>query len=601
MRGQPFPFDDFHGGLNSNDAAFLITPNECRDCLNVNSTVKGAIVQRGGTAAFAAAPSQVAFNTLYPFETYGSTNAAVKYLIAVNNSGSIYSVNSAAGLNVIASGKTASTPWEFAQFPSLSVPGASGYLFGVNGTDTPLLWSATSAGVAASTWSTQNPGTTSTTAASGTNRLTFSSLPVGFAPNAWIQGHAGIDTATTILSVTDTQIVLSKNLIASVPNGTALTATTRTDFSTTTMTAGSIPNGRFVAQWQNRLWIAGSGSKGGRVYYSEIADGFTWRSTSTLDLDTADGEQVTSMIQSGPYLLIFKESKAYAVYDVDPDLGPLFRTISGNIGTCAHRSVVETPRGAYFLSPDKGVWMTDGTTAKLVSKKISPDTVLMPTYRSKATAAYFNDHYYLSLPSSSSTGQNDKVLDYDMVLDSWWKHDNPVEDYAVWRSSTTSDAQLYGARYAAKNGVATGIDRLNIAGTTQDLGADFTVRWVSAWHTFGAPQIKKRLRRMKFDGSGAVNASLSVNFSVGWIPYASLALTTVQAYTFGSNPATFGNEIGVFGGSVTNASATIYGIGGDIGNGKTAVGRTISIKFDGLSSGSLYLNSYTMAITTRKN
>jgi hypothetical protein len=106
---------------------------------------------------------------------------------------------------------------------------------------------------------------------------------------------------------------------------------------------------------------------------------------------------------------------------------------------------------------------------------------------------------------------------------------------------------------------------------------------------------------MKFDGSGQMRAMLSVDFSVSWIPYAQLSLDTVSTYPFGLDPSNFGQEGSIWGGAVTDAQASVFGIGGDVANGKTGVGRTLSIKFQGQSSDGFFINSYTMAISTRKN
>src|ERR1044072_6768075 len=52
MRGTPYRFVDFRGGLNTKAAPYLVDENECRDCLNVVSTVRGSIKKRNGNSTF---------------------------------------------------------------------------------------------------------------------------------------------------------------------------------------------------------------------------------------------------------------------------------------------------------------------------------------------------------------------------------------------------------------------------------------------------------------------------------------------------------------------------------------------------------------------
>lgn len=357
-----------------------------------------------------------------------------------------------------------------------------------------------------------------------------------------------------------------------------------------------------MTPWSGRLWMAGSGTLGARLYYSDVADAFSWPDVNTVDLDVADGEAITGLKVSGPYLLVFKESKVYAVYDFDPDLGPLYRTISANIGACSHRAIVETPRGTFFLSADKGVWKTDGTSITLVSKDVGPSFELLAANRSRASAAYFNDHIYFSFASAASTGANDVIMDYDTQIESWWKHDNAVRDFAVWRSTASAAAKLYGVRVAARNGVPAGVDQFFVTGLKTDIGLPFTTRWVSAWHQMKTPSLRKRVRRVVFDGTGTVQASISLDFAPTWIQYASFAATGTVAYTFGDPAApNFGSDPAPFGGGSTSTTAAIYGVGGSVDAGRQAVGRSVSVKFQSSSANGLGVNSYTIAFTRRKN
>src|SRR6266446_454422 len=53
MRGSPFGFQDFRGGVNYIDSPYTLTRGEARDVLNVVSSPRGAVKKRAGSIAFA--------------------------------------------------------------------------------------------------------------------------------------------------------------------------------------------------------------------------------------------------------------------------------------------------------------------------------------------------------------------------------------------------------------------------------------------------------------------------------------------------------------------------------------------------------------------
>ena len=522
MRGRPVQFNNFSKGLNTSDDVYVVAAGECRDALNVVSNTRGSIQRRNGNVTHGSVTTGTNGypTSLFGFETSVSSNP-VKWLIGAADT-KIYRWDSAGNRNDLRTGSTALSTWNFEMFPGSSTPGAPGYLFGMNGTDSPFYWNGNSAS-SSTTW-----------------------------------------TATT----------------------------------------GSVPNGKYVVQWQGRLWVAGVQGTDSRLYYSDLADAFSWTSTNTADFDSADGEAITGLGTVGPYLLVFKRSKVWVVYDVDTTLGPLTRVVSRNIGCCSHRTIVETPKGTMFLSPDKGVWITNGSTVQSLVTKVNPSFVLNNSLEGNATAAYWNNHYYVTFASSKATLLNDTMMDYDLMLESWWKHSCAMQDLAVWRPSTSSQTYLYGAR-AAANGTATapGVDRMFDSTTYTDNASTtpYVSYWHSPWHAFEVPHVKKRLRRMTFDGSGSFSAYLATDFGSQWTPYGSVSLSVVSGDNFGQSSYVFGSEPYVFGGTSTGTPGRIYAIGGDVSNAKTGVGRTLSIRFESSSTTGMTINSYTMAVGFRKN
>lgn len=124
---------NFSGGYNSRDAAFLLTDTEARDLQNVQGTPAGAIVKRRGLVTLAS--PAVTLTSLYAFEA-----AATSVLIGAGGT-SLYKVAANGTVTAIKTGLTSNVRWEFAQGPQHTVGMATeGKLYGVNGTNTPQQW-----------------------------------------------------------------------------------------------------------------------------------------------------------------------------------------------------------------------------------------------------------------------------------------------------------------------------------------------------------------------------------------------------------------------------------------------------------------------------
>jgi hypothetical protein len=495
MRGQPFRFVDFRGGLNTKAGAYLVSENECRDCQNVVSTVRGAIKKRNGNATFCNT-----FTGTPPFITslFG-LNVGATVLIAAGGT-KLYSISTggvATDITGVAT-LTSGLRWSFIAGPA---SGGQGPLYAMNGTDTPKYW--TGAGNIAD----------------------------------W------------------------------------------------TASVGSVPNGQFAVYYKNRVWVAGQTANPSRLFFSDLGDPRSWTATNTVDFDPNDGQTITAIGVLGPYLLVFKQTKTFVVYDTNTGAN---RMISGNVGCISHRSLAETPAGLMFLSSDQGVFLTNGNTLKQLSDNIKPTIdSLSAAAKNNSAAAFYNNHYFLSVPASG-TNRNSITLDYDTTTDSWWKHTNVASQFALWRPGSNSQVELYAAQ-----DVATPIvDKCYVENVFSDNATAFIAYWIGPWLSFKQPYIRKRIRQIHVDGRGTWDVSVGQDFNVG--------LVQVQQNIF----AGYGSSGSLFGGADT------FGGGGTFGDpsfeGQThiysiGVARSFSVKFQSVDSSDGEIDAYTMAVTPRKS
>lgn len=136
MRGQPISLTDFHGGVNTKDADFLLAENECRSCQNVVSTARGSIKKRNGNTTFSSAftGAPTAITSLAGIEVVGPN------LVATAGT-KIHSIG-ITGINADITGAAASTnnsKWEIIEAPLGAGP--QGPVYMMNGIDPALQWS----------------------------------------------------------------------------------------------------------------------------------------------------------------------------------------------------------------------------------------------------------------------------------------------------------------------------------------------------------------------------------------------------------------------------------------------------------------------------
>lgn len=370
-------------------------------------------------------------------------------------------------------------------------------------------------------------------------------------------------------------------------------ATAGTATANWTNASGSVavPNGKYCLYANNQVFVAGVSSAPSTVFISAIADPTNWdpaslTGASSVQFDPNDGQPITGLGRVGPYVAVFKPRKFFLITDPATDQT---RRVSDSIGCVAHRSIATGSEGTYFLSEDRGVYVTNGTKITPISDIIQPTIDVIDGQKAQAAAAFFNGHYYLSVAGSGSA-PNDTILDWDESLNSWWKHTFGSNQFAVWHPSIS--AQLYSAK-----STSTIVDQCFVTGVNVDNGTAFKWRWAGPWQSpsfyrrrlFPTVFYKKRLRQVRFEGSGSIDYSMAFDF-----------FTTEQLIAsnlFGAGGSLFGGTgsygvDGIFGDVPPVSQARLNSLG--VHNAFSAVFSATSLTADEVIS-------YTFMITDRKD
>lgn len=344
-----------------------------------------------------------------------------------------------------------------------------------------------------------------------------------------------------------------------------------------TATAGTLRIGKYLTVAGGRVFIAGVPGFPHSVFTTAVGNPRDLSKGVEVQFDPMDGDAITGIGTVGNYVLVFKRKKVFAIYDTDTGAN---RRLSDNIGCAAHRTIVETPRGALFLTPDQGVWSTNGDKLEEVSTAVLPTLRAAQAVSGQACAGHLEGRYFLAF--SAAGAANDRVLELDMVRGSWWLHDSRVAQFASWRPG--AQLELYGAHPADP-----AVDRLYVPGEVLDAAAQFEAYWRSPWLTFNEPYVRKRCRAMHFDGSGKFDVLIAKDFAPVGNTFATVDFTAGDPL-FGGAGA-FGGA-GQFGGGAAVEEKKVFTPG---------LARAWSVEFHAKTSAPFEVDSFTLWMDRRSN
>ena len=614
MRGTPFINESFKG-LNTIDSPYTLLQGESRDLMNVVSSLRGAIKKRTGSVLFTETAAKkvespnVELKTIVPV-TIGSET----YLIASGGT-NLYSINALGEVSTIGEGFTAGAKWCVIQAPESTEVASEGPIYLSNGIDLPQYWTGAAKNTKVKEWTgvTSNPKPKDGVLPALAARTVLKSATAKFLPSDIGKFITFKTEVKTINPENKTPKVVKLARIKERPTPEEVVleieenAEWEKEYTTVEFeiersyyedatSKKHVPNGKYMIFAGNRVWMTGIEDDPSAVRFSETAvigeggeqaDPSSWPKENLVRFDRSDGKPITGIGVVGPYLVIFKEFKTWVIHDLDSGAN---RKLADTVGCVSHRSIVETVQGTFFLTADAGVYLTEGSKLREMSYNIRPTILAINAgERENAAGAYYNNHYYLSFPSEEST-TNNRTIDFDVILKSWWYHDLAGNQWAVWEP-TTGKTNLYTIPAVTKAGVVQAF----VPGVYTDSGSTYKGNgtlgawWISSWEPFAyyifrhrikAVELKKRVRSIFFNGSGEIIPLIYKNFAVSPTQYPAVVGSTPQyepsfPVNFATDEQVWGNtneeqlwggetyqgiEM-LWGGSTTYGAARIYAPG----------------------------------------
>jgi hypothetical protein len=164
--------------------------------------------------------------------------------------------------------------------------------------------------------------------------------------------------------------------------------------------------GRSITAWQNKLWVAGTGS---RVFFCKAGDHTTWDALDYVDIREGSGDAPNLAVhatqamdlQGRPALIVTKRRSVHRIHDATTGA---FTTLTAETGPY-HRRAIASGGGKTCFIADDGIYETDGLSVpRVISSRIRP--LFLPSTISNASGTmpapvFHNGRFIFSFPGWS--------------------------------------------------------------------------------------------------------------------------------------------------------------------------------------------------------
>lgn len=286
--------------------------------------------------------------------------------------------------------------------------------------------------------------------------------------------------------------------------------TTESRLGTTLGATGNMPKAYTIAIHKNRIFLGNcdSGTNKSRVRYSGSdttpTDVEYYKSTSYIDVQQDDGDQIQKLIPFLDSLLIFKTSSTWVLRGNNPRD---FELVLANpsVGCVAPRTVAAWDKGVIFLSA-RGVFSFDGSKVTRLSEKIDSALNDLPVANlSQSNGVVFQQKYYLFVHELGGTSYPDTAYVFDLISGTWTKY----RGWNIWHATVWNRAgteELYAVDAATREAT------LRLKSGTSDDGGAIDAYFTTKWLDFGVPERRKMHRRMYawFEAAGDYDVNVDV-------------------------------------------------------------------------------------------
>lgn len=298
----------------------------------------------------------------------------------------------------------------------------------------------------------------------------------------------------------------------------------------------SAPKGKYLRLWKDTMWVSGVLGVPDRVYASNAGDPTIFGVSSWVDIAHGDGDLTTSLATDEIFLIIFKRSRSFVMYDPVTFAN---RIADHEKGCESHASCVHFENNLYFITRRGiAIWHGDAP-APILSGKIDP--LFRPDILN-LSALYASNAYTVgnrvgwNIPEIGFTRPSMQIEYYPRLAGRnqygpFVFHRVPAVYASLYRSGGTEILIV---------GHATANKCLRLEGGLDD-GVPFQAMAETGAFDLGDKKRNKYVRRLRFLGRGRFQVQLIRNFGVG--AYASYTVDLIATADLWSMGDTWGTGV----------------------------------------------------------
>lgn len=491
---------NFSGGLNTKFDASDLDISESPNLQNISYDGRNSFGPRKGTTVFKSSASGDGVKDTYSFRDREGNWHVIKTTVSALRYLNTYT----SAFEVLRDGNTPGYNYGFAYYGSATL---DDFLYYGNGIDQMRAWHPrylVVSGVLSAT-ATVIPLSTSTS---------LSALGWLSAGSFVMNGEEGYYASAVGTSLSCVQRVSNaanqstQAPIAQLPISAAYRFTY--DGVAATYSLSGHPKGNILKTVGNRLHIAGVSTAEEVDFYSKIDN--PWDFSFATTLSAGDGGAFSFSEGGGPIigygskdntLVVFKNNVIRGLQFNDDDIPVPITVIDGvGLGAVTSKSIVPVESDIFFASPIGAIRSLvkrdneQGFSLNQVAQKIQP--TLLSLNMASAAATYF-DQKWLLAAATSGASQNNTVLVYDFIYNSWVK----------WTGINANDFFIYndGLYYGSSNENAT----YKLFEGYDDNGAGYETFQYTKKLDYDLPHELKRLRYVYVEGSMTTNSEIRVD------------------------------------------------------------------------------------------
>lgn len=237
---------------------------------------------------------------------------------------------------------------------------------------------------------------------------------------------------------------------------------------TTLARPGTMPKAKFAIFFNDVHIVSGVAGQPSRLYISQTdnasaftraatilhnstevpgATVFTGTTAQFIDVRKNDGDTITGLARYQDRVIIFKSKSIYQL-TFDDAAQPVIDLITGSTGCVSHKSIDNVENDLYFLSREgirvfgqEAEYFTALRTSVISGRIQNTIDGINPTYFAKSNAHYFDNKFFLAIPTTSSAVT--RTLVYDRRFQAWSIWDNFNANAFLQYTDNNNIAYLY--------------------------------------------------------------------------------------------------------------------------------------------------------------